>query len=1550
MKDYFAEEIEPKKDYFAEEILSAKTDYFAEEILNVTPQKTPIPEQPFSMFKETMREFPRALKETIPETARGLLETSEQVAGELSRPFIYASTIGRQIRQGGIKHIKEAIPFTGGLTRLEKSSVKKSMKDIAGLEITGKKGVAGLVEDATVFAAETGLEFYLRPEYLLGGALVGKLIGLGTTAIFKGATHLPKSLQNILFKDMKLKLRLHPQAVSEIARDLTAKKGVNPWIRRNMAKGGKYAKRAEAVKDYLHKQRMTPETAIKPTITKPIATEKAIVPVKAKPTPQVKPTGVAKAPIAKAVEKTIKKHGFKTDNSGAIIGYHGTNKPIDKFTINEQRGAFFSSSKEDAFEYGKTAERGSTQTPDYSNVRVYKVKIRPRSVGEVTYNDEGIGIEPEGYYDATVTEQAAGDLEVKNPDIIESIEQLTPTTPKPTPTKPTPTEPLAVEAIKAKAEGKSVEEFVEVIRDKKIEEPSKNYKIKGKDTIGRDIPDWRNAKVYHSTDKAGQKSISTEGYRVDLGEEQGGYYGKAISFTPNLEYTKQFGEVVTTNKISSTAKILNLNDEKDWNKYISIVSISPNPETMHQEIMDAGYDGVYDAGAGDLFIYNPKVIKYKGGVSVEKPRTVQELTDIYNKAGVEKEVKPTVIVKPKIEPIKKYKTQLTEIKGEVISAEAGYRMPVGIEKEEWIGVPSTFPEYFKNKGWTKKQVVTIIDKAQTDKKLTTKQQGILDELVGVAKEKRIDLANQMRADRDIQKSKEGVLSDKELDSIIKEPKQEEDVFKYMAKEEAGFIKIPSYQPLVNLYNRVHDWTFTFGEARRTDPELYDRLMKSYGRRNAGIERAVNIVDKVVGDKISTKDAVRLSLIYEDKRLSPQKELKLIYDKFNNLLTNLQRREIAEGIFKRPFQERMLEENEAKLEIAKGKLDYKTMRELSAENTKIKNMRYLPHNVVVQRAIEAKLAKMEGQERKVFLDKLSRVSYQFKMRKGRGFLADYIKSGLLKPEDADIRKLTAEALSSYYYRSSLKSLFDYAKSRELIKPTSEKLKMQGWLNQRQIGIVSPELKNKLIHPLLATSLTEMKSMKQGMGGGLGRRILGTIKIGQFIKPQIIWNYNAVQKYMRGIYNLNPAREAKDLAEAYKTVANKTELYHKLSESNLYQFPYEVSRASRDEQIKLMMRKTSEEIPNYVKLLERLTNTSWAKSDIDIKNTLMVAYQAMAKATWFGDKVQRTQSYLTLKNLGYPHDEAVKVASRSHGAYSILSEKYKKTLSPILFVYSFRLLMPMEIAKIVTEPVIGIAEAIFKREKIPKYKAKRWAKSLVAAIAIPVLIDTYMKARGFKKEGVHLGSLAWKWKKDIVVDGKKSEIIVGMNYILNMPIKYIQRLTYYNPIRPQNRIQQATSNLIKWEIHPLSRILFWDLKENRRSFGSGTYVYDSNAHWIKQTGQLASYVFGQSFRFWGGVMDAMSEGNLTTKEKVEQEKIFDENLSNLDRVLFSVFGYKYTRKNLPDRKAIMRRYLEKEWFKRGSTISRKYEGEIKTKQLRELEKWKVRCLKWIQTKMH
>jgi len=151
----------------------------------------------------------------------------------------------------------------------------------------------------------------------------------------------------------------------------------------------------------------------------------------------------------------------------------------------------------------------------------------------------------------------------------------------------------------------------------KSEQPSDNYMSKGKDSIGRDIPDWKNAKVYHSTSKEGLGSISKEGFRTDLGDEQGGYYGKAISFTPQIEYTKQFGDITTVNKISPDANILNLNDPNDWETYQSIVGSHPENRTMHQQILDAGYDGVYDAGAGDLFIYNPKVVEFKGIVNRE---------------------------------------------------------------------------------------------------------------------------------------------------------------------------------------------------------------------------------------------------------------------------------------------------------------------------------------------------------------------------------------------------------------------------------------------------------------------------------------------------------------------------------------------------------------------------------------------------------------------------------------------------------------------------------------------------------------------------------------------------------------------------------------------------------------------------------------------------------------------------------------------------------------------------------------------------------------------
>jgi hypothetical protein len=141
------------------------------------------------------------------------------------------------------------------------------------------------------------------------------------------------------------------------------------------------------------------------------------------------------------------------------------------------------------------------------------------------------------------------------------------------------------------------------------------FLIERKDSLGRDIPIWGGAVVYHSTSNNGYKDIQKNGYRI-LGDEaedgQGGYYGEAVSFSLDKEYSSQFGKVLTSAKLDKDIKILNLNDEADWAIYQNLIKGKPDLSKLRDIIVKAGYDGVYDVGAGDLFLYNPgkaKLIK-----------------------------------------------------------------------------------------------------------------------------------------------------------------------------------------------------------------------------------------------------------------------------------------------------------------------------------------------------------------------------------------------------------------------------------------------------------------------------------------------------------------------------------------------------------------------------------------------------------------------------------------------------------------------------------------------------------------------------------------------------------------------------------------------------------------------------------------------------------------------------------------------------------------------------------------------------------------------------
>jgi hypothetical protein len=720
-----------------------------------------------------------------------------------------------------------------------------------------------------------------------------------------------------------------------------------------------------------------------------------------------------------------------------------------------------------------------------------------------------------------------------------------------------------------------------------------------------------------------------------------------------------------------------------------------------------------------------------------------------------------------------------------------------------------------------------------------------------------------------------------------------------------------------------------------------------------METAIDTLERVMPKDLSIEDDVLLATTYETKGQEPPESLKEVYDSFAKILAENEKAVLEEGILSKTFQERMIQENLVKIESLKETLKHpsksKQIQRLLAENEQLASMRYLPHTQVARNVVESKINRLPNDQRKAFLDRLS---YVYKKRTGKLTLQDYLDLELIEPDDIRMSRLAAQTLADYQRRSAMKALHDYAVDQELVLPASDELRAEGWLNQREIGIVAPELKDKLIHPLYGQALREMVAMKGGRGG-LRREMFAMVKIGQFIKPTIIYTYNAVQKMFRGMYSLNPKTEATALRQAFHHVLNKTSLYDKLNQDNLYQFPYEVSRAAQEEQLQMWLNQHNPDIDRAVKYAEAITDTAWLDPNKTkkrfMRDMFMVAHRAIGRLTWMGDKVQRTQSYFVNRQMGLSHDDAVKLAAESHGAYSELSKKYKDWASKYFFVYSFRLLMPVEMGKVITEPLIdGAYRYATTGEKPSRAKVERWAKAVAGSIMIPVFVDSYMRWRGFEPEK-HLGPVAWKYKKAVVVDGKEHEIVVGLNYIINQPVKYWQRLIAYDPINPETRWMQAGKNVVKWEVHPLYRIFFWDISKNRRSFGAGQTVYNTESNPAVQFAQIVGYTMGQSFRFIGGFMDAMGEGEMTDLERQRQEKILDEGLSEFDQILFKTLGYNYIRLPLDERKRIAVSRLRDEIFKRGITYHRKYEDEKLKRKMTELKAWAKKMQAWIENDM-
>ena len=201
------------------------------------------------------------------------------------------------------------------------------------------------------------------------------------------------------------------------------------------------------------------------------------------------------------------------------------------------------------------------------------------------------------------------------------------------------------------------------------------------------------------------------------------------------------------------------------------------------------------------------------------PAKAERVGDLYD---VEKSGKNKWKIVPESEEVNQL---LSWAYNEIKESRAGRR--IRTEAGEWIAEGSTFPEWFKNKGYTKKEVLIALDKARNGLPLTAKQLAIAED----ALEYYFDLAKKMEAsyekERLLREDKERII--KEIEDYFEEEakklgigKEElrseaEKVFDQVVEdfdfEKGEFIRKPTEEELLKLEEPTPEEIVSVGKAR-----------------------------------------------------------------------------------------------------------------------------------------------------------------------------------------------------------------------------------------------------------------------------------------------------------------------------------------------------------------------------------------------------------------------------------------------------------------------------------------------------------------------------------------------------------------------------------------------------------------------------------------------------------------------------------------------------------------------------------------------------------------
>jgi len=757
---------------------------------------------------------------------------------------------------------------------------------------------------------------------------------------------------------------------------------------------------------------------------------------------------------------------------------------------------------------------------------------------------------------------------------------------------------------------------------------------------------------------------------------------------------------------------------------------------------------------------------------------------------------------------------------------------------------------------------------------------------------------------------------------------------------------------------------TFGTAYVSDKKLARRLDQSFAGLSTATERGVDAVHKVLVKTGDRSEAIGIETTFAleeaPSRDSVSPEARPLYDAMKEFRDKVTKIEKQSGVLGEGFPasaRRRITEKIVELQNKErpGANDARLLDELEGDLVALDKIKgYMPHAVVAKRYMEMAFEERDHAGR---VELARNLEAFHKQRKGTATLREYYKAGILKPADLDVGALMMRMSVDANKKIVLKSLGDYG-LREGYIVTSPTKPGEEYISMANIGkggkIMLPQFigqkpENIWVHRLFADGMEYLNGSKSGKSAGpiLGfyDKIVGQTKSAQFFNPSLIWAYNIMQRGYGGAYELNPIKSARNTRDAFESVLTKDENYQRVLEYGAFQEPSLGTRTTDDQRIELFARQTrsdlssSKMINTATKTLERvmgktysLKTTAGAKDFAVDAILLAPLYRSIANLTWTGDRVQRMHTWYNLTRQGWGEREAAEQVARIHGAYSKFSGTgYKAIGKRILFVHSFRLLMPLQTIRAYTTPVKLALDALTGKD-VPMYKVRTATKALIGTIAIPSIIDAMLQGWGWtpteeEESNPILSKLRtkipgtnariiwalpnWKYKKDFVNDkGKTRTVVLGINNIANMGTKWLIRAT--PPPEKLDNTSAAMLNLVKWEVNPFFRVVA-DLWANDASFGEPPPRGADGKDWVAGV----SYAYRNIFRLAGAIYNKVqrAEGKQRPYEK-QQEDELKQSLSYVEQIIAGtkpgegIFGYAYTRSEKHKRVKYMATALQRE----------------------------------------